>query len=74
VAWAPSLRGGLAVSLRGGDLKLICGRDAAIGYLNDAEKLVSLYLEESFSAELSDSEAVGRCFLSKTATPGSRAS
>jgi len=58
VVWAPSLRGGIAVSLRGGDFKLICGRDASIGYLSHDDKRVCLFLEESFSAELSGPEAV----------------
>lgn len=58
VVWAPSLRGGVVVSLRGGDFKLVCGRDAAIGYLSHDEKRIRLYLEESFSAELSGPEAV----------------
>ena len=57
VVWAPSLSGGLALSLRGGDFKFICGRDAAIGYLSHDEKQVRLYLEESFSAELIGPEA-----------------
>ena len=57
VVWAPSLSGGIAVSLRGGDFKLICGRDASIGYLSHDEKQVRLYLEESFSAELTSPEA-----------------
>ncbi|HKJ25240.1 MAG TPA: family 1 encapsulin nanocompartment shell protein [Myxococcota bacterium] len=57
VVWAPALRGGVLVSLRGGDFKLVCGRDAAIGYLGHDEKRVRLYLEESFSAELRGPEA-----------------
>jgi uncharacterized linocin/CFP29 family protein len=57
VVWAPSLVGGIAVSVRGGDFKLICGRDAAIGSLSHDEKQVHLYLEESFSAELTGPEA-----------------
>ncbi len=57
VVWAPSLAGGIAVSLRGGDFKLVCGRDAAIGYLSHDDKQVRLYLEESFSAELIGPEA-----------------
>jgi uncharacterized linocin/CFP29 family protein len=57
VVWAPSLDGGIAVSMRGGDFKLICGRDASIGYLFHDEKQVRLYLEESFSAELIGPEA-----------------
>jgi uncharacterized linocin/CFP29 family protein len=58
VVWAPSLRGGLAVSLRGGDFKLVCGRDTSIGYWSHDDKRVCLYLEESFSAELAGPEAV----------------
>lgn len=58
VVWAPSLVGGVVMSLRGGDFKLVCGRDAAIGYLSHDEKKVRLYLEESFSAELTGPEAV----------------
>jgi uncharacterized linocin/CFP29 family protein len=57
VVWAPSVRGGVVVSLRGGDFKLVCGRDAAIGYLSHDEKRVRLYLEESFSAEVNAPEA-----------------
>jgi len=57
VVWAPSLRGGVVVSLRGGDFKLVCGRDAAIGYLSHDDKSVRLYLEESFSAEVNGPEA-----------------
>jgi uncharacterized linocin/CFP29 family protein len=57
VVWAPSLCGGVVVSLRGGDFKLVCGRDAAIGYLRHEEKKVQLYLEESFTAELNGPEA-----------------
>jgi len=58
VIWAPTLRGGLVASLRGGDFKLVCGRDAAIGYLGHDDDALRLYLEESFSAELSGPEAV----------------
>lgn len=57
VVWAPSLRGGVVVSLRGGDFKLVCGRDASVGYLGHDEKTVRLYLEESFSAQLLGPEA-----------------
>lgn len=57
VVWAPALRGGVVLSRRGGDFRLVCGRDAAIGYLGHDEKSVRLYLEESFSAELVAPEA-----------------
>lgn len=57
VVWAPSLRGGVVLSRRGGDFRLVCGRDAAIGYLGHDEKRVRLYLEESFNAEINTPEA-----------------
>jgi uncharacterized linocin/CFP29 family protein len=57
VLWAPALRGGVLLSQRGGDFRLVCGRDAAIGYFGHDEKSVRLYLEESFSAELVTPEA-----------------
>lgn len=57
VVWTPSVRGGVVLSLRGGDFKLVCGRDAAIGYTSHDEKHVCLYLEESFSTELNGPEA-----------------
>jgi uncharacterized linocin/CFP29 family protein len=57
VVWAPSLRGGVVASLRGGDFKLVCGRDAAIGYASHDDTTLRLYLEESFSAELIGPEA-----------------
>jgi uncharacterized linocin/CFP29 family protein len=57
VIWAPSLDGGVVLSRRGGDFRLVCGRDAAIGYLSHDEKRVRLYLEESFSAEINTPEA-----------------
>jgi uncharacterized linocin/CFP29 family protein len=57
IVWAPSLRGGVVVSLRGGDFKLVCGRDASIGYLSHDEKRVRLYLEESFTVEFNGPEA-----------------
>ena len=57
VVWAPSLSAGVVLSRRGGDFRLVCGRDAAIGYLGHDEKKVRLYLEESFSAEINTPEA-----------------
>jgi len=56
--WAPTLQGGVVASLRGGDFKLVCGRDAAIGYERHDEKSVTLFLEESLGAELNGPEAV----------------
>ena len=58
VVFAPSLAGGLVLSLRGGDFKLVCGRDVAIGYESHDDRRVTLFLEESFSAELNGPEAI----------------
>jgi uncharacterized linocin/CFP29 family protein len=57
VLWAPALSGGVLVSRRGGDFRLVCGRDVSIGYVGHDEKSVALYLEESFSAEINAPEA-----------------
>ena len=56
--WAPTLTGGLVASLRGGDFRMVCGRDASLGYLSHDASRVRLYLEESFSAELTGPECV----------------
>jgi uncharacterized linocin/CFP29 family protein len=55
--WAPTLRGGVLLSRRGGDFRLVCGRDAAVGYLGHDDRTVRLYLEESFSAQVDAPEA-----------------
>jgi uncharacterized linocin/CFP29 family protein len=57
VVWAPALRGGVVLSRRGGDFRLVCGRDAAIGYFAHDDRVVRLYLEESFSAQVDTPEA-----------------
>jgi uncharacterized linocin/CFP29 family protein len=44
-----ALRGGLLVSLRGGDFRLTVGQDFALGYLSHTEASVTLYLEETFT-------------------------
>jgi uncharacterized linocin/CFP29 family protein len=59
VVWARVLQGGgLVSSLRGGDLRFVCGRDASIGYSGHDADEVGLYLEESFTADLPGPEAV----------------
>lgn len=52
LVWSAALNGGAVVSLRGGDARFVCGRDVAVGYRSHDEESVSLYLEESFTAEL----------------------
>jgi uncharacterized linocin/CFP29 family protein len=55
--WAPSLDGALVLSLRGGDFRLVSGRDPSIGYLGHDDETVRLYLEESFTFRLLGPEA-----------------
>jgi len=68
------LRGGVVVSLRGGDLRFVCGRDVAIGYLGHDAARVELYLEESFTSEVSGPEAIVPLRLDGAgiSSPGSR--
>lgn len=66
IVWAPTLRGGAVVSLRGGDFKFVCGRDATIGYSSHDDECVRLYLEESFNAVLDGPEAVVPLLMSDT--------
>lgn len=55
--WAPALDGAVVLSLRGGDFRLVSGRDPAIGYSGHDEAQVRLYLEESFTFRLLAPEA-----------------
>jgi uncharacterized linocin/CFP29 family protein len=57
VVWAPGVDGAVVLSLRGGDFQLVSGQDLSIGYLaHDAER-VQLYLEESFTFRVIESDA-----------------
>jgi uncharacterized linocin/CFP29 family protein len=49
IVWAPAVKGGAVVSLRGGDFLFESGQDLSIGYLSHDAEAVELYLEESFS-------------------------
>lgn len=52
------VRGGLVVSVRGGDLTLCVGQDAAIGYAQHDRERVSLFLLESFTFLVSSPEVI----------------
>lgn len=54
---APSIRGALVLSLRGGDFELHVGRDISIGYASHDAEAVALYLEESLTFRLLTPEA-----------------
>jgi uncharacterized linocin/CFP29 family protein len=57
IVWAPGLRGGVVLSLRGGDFLFESGQDLSIGYESHDAKAVRLYLEESFSFVVATPEA-----------------
>ena len=49
IVWAPAVRGGAVLSIRGGDFLFESGQDLSIGYESHDAEAVRLYLEESFS-------------------------
>ena len=49
IVWAPAVKEGSVISLRGGDFLFDSGQDLSIGYLSHDAESVELYLEESFS-------------------------
>ncbi|HEX8753652.1 MAG TPA: family 1 encapsulin nanocompartment shell protein [Solirubrobacterales bacterium] len=57
IVWAPGLRGGVVLSLRGGDFLFESGQDLAIGYSHHDAEQVHLYLVESFSFVVATPEA-----------------
>jgi uncharacterized linocin/CFP29 family protein len=57
IVWTPGVRGGVVLSLRGGDFLFESGEDLSVGYdYHDAED-VHLYLEQSFSFRVATPEA-----------------
>jgi uncharacterized linocin/CFP29 family protein len=57
LVWAPGVRGGVVLSLRGGDFVLDCGQDLSIGYVDHDVAAVRLYVEESFSFRVVEPDA-----------------
>jgi len=57
IVWAPGVKGGVVVSLRGGDFLFESGQDISIGYDSHDAEVVRLYLEESFSFRVATPEA-----------------
>ena len=49
VVRVPGLNGGVVLSRRGGDFRLVVGQDLSIGYSDHDADTVRLYLEESFT-------------------------
>lgn len=57
IVWAPAVDGAVVVSMRGGDFVLTSGQDFAIGYLEQSDATVRLYLEETFVFRVVDDRA-----------------
>jgi uncharacterized linocin/CFP29 family protein len=57
IVWAPGVKGGVVLSLRGGDFLFESGQDLSIGYDSHDAEVVRLYLEESFSFCVATPEA-----------------
>ena len=57
IVWAPGITGGILVSQRGGDFVIDSGQDISIGYASHDARVVSLYLEQSFSFHAATPEA-----------------
>lgn len=57
IVWAPGIEGGVLLSARGGDFSLHLGQDVSIGYQSHTDRVVRLYLQESFTFRLLAPEA-----------------
>ena len=57
IVWAPGVRGGIVLSLRGGDFLFESGEDLSVGYDYHDPDDVHLYLEETFSFRVATPEA-----------------
>jgi uncharacterized linocin/CFP29 family protein len=57
VVRAPGVNGAVVVSMRGGDIEIICGQDFSIGYSSHDADHVELYLEESITVQVCAPEA-----------------
>jgi uncharacterized linocin/CFP29 family protein len=57
VIWAPSIDGGVLLSMRGGDFILTVGQDLSVGYAYHEKHMVELYLTESFTFRVLEPDA-----------------
>jgi uncharacterized linocin/CFP29 family protein len=49
IIWAPAIKGAFVLTTRGGDFGLHIGQDFSIGYLSHTDKVLRLYLQETFT-------------------------
>lgn len=57
IVWAPGVRGGVVLSLRGGDFLFESGQNLSVGYDHHDADTVHLYIEETFSFRVATPEA-----------------
>lgn len=57
IVWAPAVKGGAVLSMRGGDFLFDSGQDLSIGYESHDAEAVQLYIEESFAFQVATPEA-----------------
>lgn len=57
IVWAPGVQGAAVLSMRGEDFLFESGQDLSIGYASHDQRVVRLYLEESFSFRVTTPEA-----------------
>lgn len=57
VVWAPAVNGAVVLSIRGGDFEFVSGEDFSIGYRQQVDDRVELYLEESFTFKVVEPRA-----------------
>jgi uncharacterized linocin/CFP29 family protein len=57
LVWAPTVRGAVVLSTRGGDHHLEVGQDHSLGYLSHDLDTVELYLEETIGFRVDGDEA-----------------
>jgi uncharacterized linocin/CFP29 family protein len=57
IIWAPAITGAFVLTTRGGDFGFYLGQDVSIGYLSHTDKIVRLYLQETFTFLLLTTEA-----------------
>ena len=53
----PAVEGAVVLSLRGGDFEMTVGRDLSVGYLDHTSERVRLYIEESMTFRVLESDA-----------------
>lgn len=57
IVWTPGVRGGVVLSVRGGDFLFESGQDVSLGYDSHTRDTLHLYLQQTFSFRVTTAEA-----------------